>query len=44
MPKKNNTYIPSERIKKQIIQWEGSSMKTNNSFENEAYYFNKYLK
>lgn len=26
------------------MQWEGSSMKTNNSFENEAYYFNKYLK
>lgn len=44
MSKKNNNYIPSERIKKQIIQWEGSSMKTNNSFENEAYYFNKYLK
>ena len=44
MPKRNNEYVPSESIKKQIIKWEGSSMKTNNSFENEAYYFNKYLK
>ena len=36
-------YKPSSRIKKQIANWEGSSMKTNRSFEAEARDFNAYL-
>ena len=36
-------YIPSDSIKKRIANWEGTSMKTNRSFELEAKDFNKYL-
>ena len=36
-------YKPSSRIKKQISDWEGSSMKTNRSFEAEARDFNASL-
>lgn len=36
-------YKPSSRIKKQISNWEGSSMKTNRSFEAEAKDFNAAL-
>ena len=36
-------YKPSSRIKKQIANWEGSSMKTNRSFETEARDFNASL-
>ena len=36
-------YKPSSRIKKQIANWEGSSMKTNRSFEAEARDFNASL-
>ena len=34
-------YKPSENIKKKISDWEGSSMKTNRSFEDEARDFNR---
>lgn len=34
-------YKPSENIKKKISNWEGSSMKTNRSFEDEARDFNR---
>lgn len=37
---KDGGYKPSSRIKKQIANWEGSSMKTNRSFEAEARDFN----
>lgn len=33
-------YKPSTKIKKQISEWEGASMKTNRSFEEEAKDFN----
>ena len=33
-------YKPSSRIKKQIAKWEGSTMKVNRSFEDEARDFN----
>lgn len=33
-------YKPSSRIKKQITKWEGSTMKVNRSFEDEARDFN----
>lgn len=33
-------YKPSSRIKKQIAKWEGSTMKVNRSFEDEAKDFN----
>ena len=33
-------YKPSSRIKKQIANWEGSTMKVNRSFEDEARDFN----
>ena len=36
-------YKPSDKVKKDIATWEGSSMKTNRSFEAEANDFNKYL-
>lgn len=36
-------YKPSSRIKKQISDWEGSSMKTNRGFEAEARDFNASL-
>lgn len=39
----NGGYKPSNSIKKDISIWEGSSMKTNRSFEAEAKDFNKYL-
>ena len=39
----NGGYKPSSRIKKQISNWEGSSMKTNRSFEAEARDFNASL-
>ena len=39
----NGGYKPSSRIKKQISDWEGSSMKTNRSFETEAKDFNASL-
>lgn len=39
----NGGYKPSSRIKKQIANWEGSSMKTNRSFEAEARDFNAAL-
>lgn len=38
-----NKYIPSNKIKRQIAKWEGSSMKTNRSFEAEAAAFNNVL-
>ena len=34
-------YTPSDSIKKRIANWEGSSMKTNRSFEDEARDFNR---
>lgn len=34
-------YSPSDSIKKRIANWEGSSMKTNRSFEDEARDFNR---
>lgn len=34
-------YVPSDSIKKKIANWEGSSMKTNRSFEDEARDFNR---
>lgn len=34
-------YIPSDSIKKRIANWEGSSMRTNRSFEDEARDFNR---
>ena len=40
---KDGGYKPSSRIKKQIADWEGSSMKTNRSFEAEARDFNASL-
>ena len=36
-------YIPSASIKKRISNWEGSSMKTNRSFEAEAKDFNRVI-
>lgn len=36
-------YIPSDSIKKRISNWEGSSMKTNRSFEAEAKDFNRVI-
>lgn len=36
-------YIPSANIKKRISNWEGSSMKTNRSFEAEAKDFNRVI-
>ena len=43
MPKSKRKYVPSQSIRRQITQWEGSSMKTNNSFESEATMFQNYL-
>lgn len=40
---KDGGYKPSSRIKKQISNWEGSSMKTNRSFEAESRDFNASL-
>lgn len=40
---KDGGYKPSSRIKNQITNWEGSSMKTNRSFEAEARDFNASL-
>ena len=40
---KDGGYKPSSRIKKQISNWEGSSMKTNRSFEAEVKDFNTSL-
>ena len=40
---KDGGYKPSSRIKKQISDWEGSSMRTNRSFEEEARDFNASL-
>lgn len=40
---KDGGYKPSSRIKKQISDWEGSSMRTNRSFEAEARDFNASL-
>lgn len=39
----NGGYKPSESIKRQIANWEGSSMKTNRPFSAEANDFNRYL-
>lgn len=36
-------YIPSDSIKRRISNWEGSSMKTNRSFEAEARDFNRVI-
>lgn len=36
-------YHPSDSIKKRIANWEGSSMKTNRSFEDEARDFNRVI-
>lgn len=36
-------YSPSDSIKKKIANWEGSSMKTNRSFEDEARDFNRVI-
>lgn len=36
-------YRPSDSIKKRIANWEGSSMKTNRSFEDEAKDFNRVI-
>lgn len=36
-------YHPSDSIKKKIANWEGSSMKTNRSFEDEARDFNRVI-
>lgn len=40
---KDGGYIPSANIKKRITNWEGSSMKTNRSFEAEARDFNNVI-
>ena len=40
---KNGGYKPSASIRKTITNWEGSSMKTNRSFEAEARDFNRVL-
>lgn len=37
----STSFVPSDYIKGRIAQWEGSSMKTNRSFEAEARDFNK---
>lgn len=34
-------YVPSDSIKKRIANWEGSSMRTNRSFEDETRDFNR---
>lgn len=39
----NGGYKPSESIKKRIANWEGSSMKTNRSFQAEANDFNRVI-
>lgn len=39
----NGGYKPSESIKKRITNWEGSSMRTNRSFQAEANDFNKVI-
>lgn len=39
----NGGYKPSESIKKRIINWEGSSMRTNRSFQAEANDFNRVI-
>lgn len=39
----NGGYKPSESIKKRITNWEGSSMRTNRSFQAEANYFNRVI-
>lgn len=39
----NKRYIPSNKIKRQITRWEGSTMKKNRSFEAEAEAFNNVL-
>lgn len=36
-------YTPSDSIKKKIANWEGSSMRTNRSFEDEARDFNRVI-
>lgn len=36
-------YHPSDSIKKRIANWEGSSMRTNRSFEDEAKDFNRVI-
>lgn len=36
-------YSPSDSIKKRIANWEGSSMRTNRSFEDEAKDFNRVI-
>ena len=41
--KTRRNYTPSNSIKKQIIKWEGDTMKINRSFEAEARDFSKYL-
>lgn len=39
----NGGYKPSESIKKRITDWEGSSMRTNRSFQAEANDFNRVI-
>ena len=39
----NGGYKPSESIKKRITNWEGSSMRTNRSFQAEAKDFNRVI-
>lgn len=39
----NGSYKPSESIKKRITNWEGSSMRTNRSFQAEANDFNRVI-
>lgn len=39
----NGGYKPSESIKKKITNWEGSSMRTNRSFQAEANDFNRVI-
>lgn len=39
----NGGYKPSESIKKRITNWEGSSMRTNRSFQAEANDFNRII-
>lgn len=39
----NGGYKPSNYIKDRITKWEGSSMKTNRSFDEEAKDFNRYI-
>ena len=39
----NGGYKPSESIKKRITNWEGSSMRTNRSFQAEANDFNRVI-